>query len=258
MLSLFQKAVLGSLVGSAVLVSLVIAAKGSSTSASTPLVGGGLSTLSTPINTGGLAPGVLTTGDATVKVKPNIAIITVGAVAQANTAADAQSAIAARVDQILKRAKDLGIADKDTHNAGYQIQPQYASGPDKAPHITGYQATQQISLTFRNVDGLGRALDALVQSDGSNTLSIRLGLDDPKPAQADARRLAIEDAKSKADAMAKAAGVTLGRLIAVSDQTSSVPFDARGAQGPAAQLTTQIPVGDLDVIVHVQVQFEIH
>lgn len=257
MFSTFQKAVLAAIVGGALLIALVAAAKGPATL--TPFSNGGTAALTTPVNTGGIAPGVVTTGDATVKLKPDVAIITVGAVAQASTAAEAQSLVAARVEQILKRARELGVNDKDTKSAGYQIQPQYASGPDKAPRITGYQATQQILLTFRNVDVVGKALDVLVQGDGSNTLSIRLTLDDPKSAQAEARRLAIEDARAKADAMAKTAGVRLGRVIAISDAPSPVSGSADSSRGfaPAAAGQTQIPIGELDIVVRVQVQFEI-
>ncbi len=258
MLSTFQKAVLGTLAGAAVLIALVVAAKGSATTI--PLVSGGLSSLAVPVNGGAIAPGVVTTGDATVKVKPDIAVITIGAVAQAPTAAEAQTAVAELVDRILKKAKDLGIADKDTKNAGYTIQPQYTSGRDQAPRISGYQATQQISLTLRNVDGAGKALDALVQGDAGNTAGIRLTLDDAKPAQAEARKLAVEDARSKAEAMARAAGVTLGKVVAISDAGSSAPlqsFDKAlfAPAGPAP--STQIPAGELDVVVRVQVQFEI-
>ncbi len=259
MLTSFQKAVLGTLAGAAVLIALVISAKGS-----TPvsLVSGGTSTLATPVNGGGIAPGIVTTGDGTAKVRPDVAIITVGAVAQAATASEAQAQVSQRVDAILRRAKDLGIADKDTKNSGYNIQPQYASGPGQAPKITSYQATQQISLTYRKVDDAGKALDALVQGDvAANTVSVRLTLDDPKQAQADARKQAIEDARSKAEAMAKTAGVTLGKVIAVSDLSSPVSygFDSfKGIGAPvAAPIAAQIPTGDLDVVVRVQVQFEI-
>lgn len=260
MLTTFQKAVLGTIAGAAILIALVVAAKGSATAV--PLVSSGSSTYATPVYGGSpISPGIVTTGDATVKVKPDVAIITVGAVAQAPTAAEAQTAVADRVAKILQRAKDLGIADKDTKNAGYNIQPQYASGPNQAPKITGYQATQQISLTYRNVDGAGKALDALVQGDAANTISIRLTLDDPKSAQADARKMAIDDARSKADAMAKAAGVSLGKVIAISDLSASLPSTpefsiGRGALA-APQPASQVPTGDLDVTVRVQVQFAI-
>ncbi|MDE3112559.1 MAG: SIMPL domain-containing protein [Chloroflexota bacterium] len=261
MLSTFQKAVLGTIAGAAVLIALVISAKGSTTPVS--LLTQGPSALSTPTGTGGVAPGLVTTGDGTAKVKPDAAIITVGAVAQAGTAADAQAQVAQRVDAILKRAKDLGIADKDTRNAGYSIQPQYAYAQGQAPRITGYQATQQVALTYRNVDNAGKALDALVQGDvAANTVSIVLTLDDPKQAQADARTQAIQDARAKADAMAKTAGITLGRIVAISDLSASAP--SKSLYGPIAapmpagrDVASQVPTGDLDVEVRVQVQFEI-
>ena len=259
MLTTFQKTLLGTIAGAAVLLSLVIAAKGATPTGSFA-AGGGTSALALPIQNGGVVPGILTTGDATVHVKPDLAIITVGAVAQGSTAAEAQSAIASRVDQILKRAKDLGIADADTKTAGYSIQPQYATGTDKAPRIAGYQASQQITLSLHNVDATGKALDALIQGDtAGNTVSVRLTLNDPKTAQADARRQAIADAKAKATAMASAAGVSLGRAISISDIAVATPAVGRDAfQVVAAPApSTQVPTGDLDVVVRVQVQFEI-
>lgn len=262
MFSVFQKTVLATIVGAAVLIALVIAAKGPALAAGGGGSLGGLATAATtPVGGGSVVPGVLTVGDATVNVKPDTAIVSVGAIAQAATAADAQAAIADRVDRILKQAATLGIAEKDTKTSGYQIQPQYAYAQDKSPRITGYQATEQIQLTIRKIDGLGKALDALTANDAANTMNVRLTIDDPKPAAADARRRAIEDARSKADAMAKAAGASLGRVISVSDLSSpsvsvgdSVKFVAAA---PAGRAETQIPTGDLDVTVRVQVQFEI-
>ncbi len=262
MQSSFQKTVVATIVGAAVLIALVIAAKGPALAAGGPAsLGGALTAAATPVGGGSVVPGVLTIGDATVHVKPDTAVISVGAVAQATTASDAQAAIADRVDRVLKQAGTLGIAEKDTKSSGYQIQPQYAYAPDKSPRITGYQATEQIQLTLRKIDGLGKALDALTQNDAANTMSVRLTIDDPKPAAADARRQAIEDARSKADAMVRAAGANLGRVLSVSDLSS--PSISVGdsmkfvAAAPADRVATQIPTGDLDVTVRVQVQFEI-
>lgn len=253
MLTTFQKAVLGTIAGSALLLALVLASKGTA-------VAGVPTALISASSNGGIAPGIVTVGDATVKVKPDIALITVGAVAQAATAAEAQAGVAERTDRILKKAKDLGIADKDTKTSGYQISPLYASrGGDQGPRITGYQASQQILLTFRNVAGAGKALDQLIQGDAGNTVNLRFALDDLKPSQAEARRLAIEDARSKAEAMAKTAGVRLGKILAVNDQSvSSQPYGRYEFAAPvAAAPDTQVPAGELDVIVHVQVQFAI-
>lgn len=257
MLSVFQKAVLGAIAGSALLLALVIAAKGGVVAAAGPLP----AIASTAVN-GAIAPGIVTVGDSTVKVKPDIALITVGAVAQAGTAAEAQRLVSERTDRILQKAKELGIADRDVKTAGYNIQPQYTSrGGDQPARISGYQAMQQIALTYRKVEDAGKALDALIQSDAGNTVNLRFGLDDLKPSQAEARRLAIEDARSKAEAMARTAGVRLGKILAVNDQSTSAQpyprfgFDAVAAPMPAG--AAQVPAGELDVVVHVQVQFAI-
>ena len=146
-------------------------------------------------------------------------------------------------------------------NGGYSIQPQYAYGPNQAPKITGYQATQQVVLTYRKVDEAGKALDALVQNDGATNASLQFALEDPKGAQADARKKAVADAKAKAQAMADAAGVRLGAAISVSDQSTGggVALDSykvlTGMPAPAAQ--TQIPASDLEIVIRVTVQFAI-
>lgn len=249
MLTTFQKAILATLAFSALLVAVAASGRG-----------GAAATLVMPPSQGGPAPGVITTGDATVKVRPDIAIITVGVTTQAGTAADAQSQAAERIARILDRAKTLGIGDQDTKNGGYSIQPQYAYGPNQAPKITGYQATQQIVLTYRHVEQAGKALDTLVQNDGATNASLQFSVSDPKAAQADARTKAIADARAKAQAMADAAGVRLGAAISVSDQSSApLAVDAYkrmdGMPAPTAQ--TQIPVSDLDVVIRVTVQFAI-
>jgi uncharacterized protein YggE len=249
-LTTFQRSVLATIALSALLITVAISGRG----------GAAATTLVMPPNTGGPAAGIVTTGDATVKVRPDITLITVGVTAQAATAADAQSQAAQRVAKILERAKQLGVADADTKNGGYSIQPQYAYGPNQAPKITGYQATQQVVLTYRKVDDAGKALDALVQNDGATNASLQFALEDPKGAQADARKKAIADAKAKAQAMADAAGVRLGAAISVSDQSASpIVYDGakrlEGMPAPAAQ--TQIPVSDLDIVIRVTVQFAI-
>jgi hypothetical protein len=110
------------------------------------------------------------------------------------------------------------------------------------------------------VNTAGTAVDALVQSGGATNVNVGFGLDSPKVAQAQARALAIADAKTKAQAMADAAGVRLGQVMRVTDVASygAVPmyggaFDARaGAAAP-----TQIPVGEIDVQITVEVDFTI-
>lgn len=253
MLTNFQKYVLATIAGGAVLLALAIAARGPALAA-TPAV--------TVVPSGGAAipPGVVTVGEATVKVKPDIAILSVGATAQAATAASAQAQVAERIERMLAQARALGFADKDIATAGYSIAPLYAYDEGRAPTITGYQATQMLTLKLRAIGDAGKALDALVQNDGATNASVTFTLEDPKPAQAEARRLAVEEARAKAEAMARAAGVSLGTAIAISDTTPlAIPYAEKryDLAAPVPAPATQLPVGELDVVVQVQVQFAI-
>lgn len=260
MFTAFQKAVLATIAGSALLLAFVLAAK-SPAAAAGPFAGSGVATLSVPAN-GGIAPGVITTGDGTTKVRPDIAILSVGATVQAATAEEAQTRVAERVAKILAAAKALGVAEKDTKTAGYSISPQYSyrSGGEQAPRIVGYQAVQTITLTLRKIEDAGKALDALVRNEGATNAGIVFTLADPKPAQAEARRLAIEDAKAKAEAMARAAGIQLGKVVSITDQSVSPSYrglEKLAGTQPVPAPDTQIPVGDLEIVVNVQVQFGI-
>jgi uncharacterized protein YggE len=200
--------------------------------------------------------GITTSGEATIKVKPDIAVLSLGMTAESASAADAQAQVAQRVANVLKAAKDLGIADKDVKTYGYNLSPSYQ--PNNYPKIGGYTASEQISFTLRDVNKVGKALDALAGDAGATNASIQFALEDRKPAEAEARTQAIGEARSKAEAMAKAGGVRLGQLLAVSDQQSGyVGPIAYGAARTAGAADTVIPVGDLDVVIRVQVQYAI-
>lgn len=198
-------------------------------------------------------PGVITSGDATVSRKPDLALISAAVESRQSTAAAAQSDLAGKAAGLIARAKALGIADKDINTSGYSVGPNYAPNTG----IDGYRAFEQLLLKWHNVDTVGKTLDALVQEGGATQINVGFTLADPKAAQAEARSLAIGDARSRAQAMAGAAGVKLGKVLRVSDlSTSGYPsanFDIKGG-APAA---TQIPVGQLDVQVTVEVDFAI-
>lgn len=254
MLTLFQKTLVGILAFGFLTVALVVAAKAPAQATTfAPAV-------SLPVNAV-VPPGIVTTGDATVRVKPDGAIVSVGTVVQAATAEEAQAMLSERIAKLLERSKALAIADSDTKTIGYRIDPQYAYEQGKAPKLTGFQATQQIALTLRGTDGVGKVLDTLVHSDGANTATVAFTLLDAKAAQASAREQAIQDAVAKAQAMARTAGVQLGRVVSVNDiglapTVDGSTFSAFKMQA-AAVPQPQLPTGELQVVVRVQVQWEL-
>ena len=200
---------------------------------------------------------ILASGDATVSKKPDLAIISAGLDAQAATASAAQQGLAAKAAKLIARIKQLGVADKDLSTSGYWVGPNYEPNGQT---ISSYRAAEQLSVKWHNVDTVGATLDTIVQQGGATSLSVSFGLANPKAAQAEARALAIADAKSKAQAMASAAGVQLGAVIRVTDTASSYqpPYPFSYAAGAAADKSvTQVPLGQLDVQVTVEVDYAI-
>lgn len=199
-------------------------------------------------------PGVITNGDAIVSKTPDIAFLSVGVDALQPTATAAQSDLAAKSAKLIARAKALGIGDKDMSTSGYSVSPNYTQ-PDGT--IKGYRASEQLQLKWHDVNTIGKALDALVQEGGATQVGVGFGLADPKTAQAEARSLAIANARSRAQAMAGAAGVKLGSVLRVSDLSTSGGSPAYKDFGPSAAspTATQVPVGQLDIQVTVEVDF---
>lgn len=209
-------------------------------------------TASTPVNQTSYAPGIVTAGDATVSKRPDVAFLSAGVEAQASTAGAAQRDLASQAGRLIARARSLGIPDSDINTSGYAIGPRY--GNDGT--LTAYTASEQLEMKWHNVDNVGTALDALVQEGGATRVGVSFGLNDPKAAQAEARSLAIADARNRAAAMAKAAGVSLGQVLSVTDLTAGVRTP-QADYAPSAAAATQVPVGQLDVTVTVQVEFTI-
>jgi len=202
-----------------------------------------------------ITPAILTSGDAIVSKKPDLAVIGAGIDSQQPTASAAQADLASKAAKLVARIKALPTADQDINATGYWIGPVYSP---QGQTITGYRAAEQLQVKWHNVDTVGRALDAIVQEGGATSISIGFGLADPKPAQAEARTLAIADARAKAQSMASAAGVRLGQVLQVSDLSSNsrVPSPINYS-GAAANVPTQVPVGQLDIQVSVEVDFAI-
>ncbi len=200
------------------------------------------------------ATGIFTSGDAIVSRKPDLALISVGVQSQQATATAAQQDLASKAGKLIARVKALGVPDKDINTSGYAIGPNYVQ-PDNT--INGYRAYEQLLVKWHNVDNVGKALDSLVQDGGATQITVGFTLADPKAAQAEARTLAIADARSRAQAMANAAGVKLGNVLRVTDLSASgypsANYDVRGA----ASSSSQVPVGQLDVQVSVEVDFAI-
>ncbi|OLC55455.1 MAG: hypothetical protein AUH85_09250 [Chloroflexi bacterium 13_1_40CM_4_68_4] len=256
MFTLFQKTVLGVLAGGFVVLALVVSAKGSF--ASTGAIGsGGPLTLVTQGNQGGPPPGIVVVGEAKLDYRPDVAYLTLGAVAQAPTAQAAMDDLSRHIATMLQRAQGSGIADRDVAHANYTIQPQYSYSQNQPPKLSGYQATQQVVVTLRDVSAVGKTLDALLKDDAATTASVRFSLASGKDPELDARARAIADARSKAEAMANAAGVRLGAAVSITEVAGASNYSGNERFAPAAAPMPQVPTGDVQTTIRMQVQFAI-
>jgi uncharacterized protein YggE len=205
-------------------------------------------------STSAIEPAILTSGDAIVSTKPDLAVVAAGVDSQQSTAAAAQKDLAAKTAKLIARVKALGVADKDLNTAGYWVGPVYASSGQT---IVAYRASEQLQIKWHDVSTVGQTLDAIVQEGGATNITVSFSLADPKSAQGQARSLAIADARAKAQAMASAAGVKVGQVLRVSDLSSNTRFPTPMNYAGAAKDSTQVPVGEVDVQVTVEVDFAI-
>lgn len=205
-------------------------------------------------------------GDAEISVAPDIAYVTLGVEAQGSTAEAAQEQSAKVMSAVVDAILGAGVAHEDLQTYGYNLYPvrtyDKATGRDK---LTGYRVSNLIRVTARHLDSVGKLIDKAIRAGATNVEGISFSVADQTPWEDQAMEKAIARAKAKAEVMAKAAGVTLGRPMLVSDasvdvqpvllaaQTKVGSFAADAAAGAA----TPVESGKIKVRAAVQMAFEI-
>lgn len=200
------------------------------------------------------------TGTGEVSAEPDIAHITSGVVTEADTARTALSRNNAAMTAIFKEIETLGIARKDFATSGFNIGPRYRHHKDgRPPEVTGYQVSNQIRITIRDLDRLGGILDRLVTL-GSNTVGgISFGFGKPDAMLNEARRLAVNDARAKAVLYAEAAGVELGPVVAIAESGGNMPRPVPHIRAMKMEAADAVPVarGEQSLSAEVSITWEI-
>jgi hypothetical protein len=189
---------------------------------------------------------------------PDIATIRAGVVTQATTAAQALADNAKRMAGVLAALKGAGVQPRDIATSNVSLQPQYRYENNQAPAITGYQASNTVSVRFRDVAKSGAILDALVAQGANQIDGPNLSLDQPDAALDEARVDAVKRARARAELYARAAGLSVVRILTISEGGEAPPppmpvMYARVAAAPKAD--TAIVPGETDVTVTVAVRF---
>jgi uncharacterized protein YggE len=195
--------------------------------------------------------------DGTSTRTPDLAVIQAGVVTQSATAGEAMRRNSTRMATVLTALNRAGVAERDVQTSSISLSPQYRYAQNEPPVITGYQASNQVTVRFRDIARSGTILDALVKEGANNISGPNLTIDKPEAALDEARTAAIATARARAELYAKAAGLRVDRILSISE-SSAMPVPPRPmmmARMEAAADATQVVAGESELTVSLSVRF---
>jgi uncharacterized protein len=198
------------------------------------------------------------TGTGDTILTPDTADLRLGVTATASTVKAARASAAKSMTAVIASLKQLGIADRDIKTTTLSLQPtyDYATGTTP-PRITGFQFSNAVAVTIRNLDQLGDAIDNGLAAGATSLDAVNFRVADQTAAEQQARQAAMSDAKAKADALAAAAGVSIIGVSSISESTAPTPWPVYygTAAGVASDVATPVQPGTTDISVSVSVVY---
>ena len=198
-------------------------------------------------------------GTGRVTVVPDIASINIGVRSEAEAVTDALDSNTAQANAISEALQELGVAEEDIQTSNFNVYPS-----DRYDPMTGqvegryFVVENTVNVTVRDLSSLGEVLTAVVEAGANNIYGINFDVEDREAAIAEARQLAIEDAKSKAESIAEEAGVELGEILNIGVYSGSTPtiyYDAKG--GAYSEAAVPIAAGTLSITMEASLTYSI-
>jgi uncharacterized protein len=203
-------------------------------------------------------PAISVTGEATVSVAPDQAQIDGGVTSDAKTAREASDANNAAMGKVLLALKGAGIEEKDYQTSRLSLQPQFATHKvaERAPGIVSFRASNRVTVKIRDVTKVANVIDVLVGAGTNDIGGINFTVTQASKHLDEAREKAIADARRKAEIYAKAAGVTLGEPISISEEGAPTPV-FRGKMAAPMAAGAPVAQGEETLSVTVSVTWAI-
>lgn len=203
------------------------------------------------------------TGNGSVVGEPDIATLNLGVSVEKKTVAEAREAAAVAMTAVIEALKASGIAENDIQTERFSIHPEYDYTENKRV-LRGYRVNNTVSAKTRELENLSAVIDAAAEAGGDIVVvnSIQFMIEDPTPLQTQARGLAVKDAEAKAQTLADASGVTLGKPITITETSHAagppIAFAREAAFAEDSALSsTPIEAGELTVTVNITIVYEI-
>lgn len=206
--------------------------------------------------------GIHAAGTGIVSGEPDIAVVSLGVEALRDSVSEARDDAARALAAIVEELRSAGIAEDDIRTAYFSIDPRYEYVRDGQQQLLGFQVTNTLNVTLRDLNATGDVVDRAVTAGGDLTRvqSVSFRIEDTTALEEEARVLAIEDALAKADLYAEQLSVSRGPLVSIAEGSyDAFPVaEARFAMAmDSAGPPTQFFGGELEVSVHVQAVFAI-
>jgi hypothetical protein len=207
---------------------------------------------------------ITVSGVGKVYTTPDIATVTLGVETNGASVKTITEKNVTAMNKIIDGLKKLGIEDKDIQTTQYSVAPQYNYTEREGRVPNGYTINQNIEVKIRNFDNISGVLDVATQNGANVVSSLAFTIDDPEQFRAEARAKAIEQAKAKAETLAKQAGVKLGEIINVYENnyvTSPIMYNSAqklmGAGEAASYDSAQIQTGEQEIDITINLTYKI-
>jgi uncharacterized protein len=201
---------------------------------------------------------IIVVGEGSISAAPDAARISGGVTTRAKTAKEASEANAKAMASVMAALQSAGIEQKDIQTSRFSVQPVYTSpGPNLEQKLTGFAVSNQVGVTVRQIDKVGEILDRLLTAGATDAGNVEfLHLDSSKTLDR-AREAAVADARRKAELYARAAGLTLGAVAWLTEDSAAPVFAPKVAMRAAMPSATPIASGEDTLQVRITVGYQI-
>ncbi|MGQ3356964.1 MAG: SIMPL domain-containing protein [Phreatobacter sp.] len=200
-------------------------------------------------------------GEGQASAAPDEAVIGGGTQVQARTAKEAMDGNSAAMRQVQEALRQAGIAERDVSTSALTLRPLIEQGSGNGrPRVTGYAAGHRVTVRVRDLARLGDVLDRMVAAGANQIDGLDLTVSDWSAKVDEARIAAVTDARRKAEALARAAGARLGKVVTITEHGGAMPppmVRSAASRSLSASGPTPVATGDQTFRLSVSVVWEL-
>jgi len=201
-------------------------------------------------------------GTGKVSAIPDVAEVNLGIEVRRRTVFEAQKEANEKISKITEAVKKLGIEEKYIKTVNYSVYPEYDFKEGR--NIIGYNVNISLLVKVKNFEKINAVIDTATSLGANQVGGLNFTIDDKKleDLKMQARKQAIEEAKKKAKEIAALAGIRLGKIINVSENSTSPYFPQSlkqmqmGMGGSDQETQTNIQPGESEITVSVTLSYE--